>query len=496
MEQHPVPQDITGFQFKLIGDMTVKQFVYLAGGIVIAFVISRLDIHVFVKYPLLAFFAIGGAALAFLDVGRRPLDRIIASFFRSVYRDTRYVWKKSPLVPDILQESTFSVPTNPQPQTPDTSNKQMLEQFLESLPQKPKTNLDKVEDQKLNLIISNFKNLPFKKTPPPKYELKTPAPPYVSQQKNPVVPLASGYKTDTVLYPGQKIHFTPATNVRVRKLGSITAPVPTAPQPPPPKPPPAQIPARPPLSAKDYVVADSAGKLEKSTPLKKTVFVAPRNPSQQVPPKPSANPEEQKIYDLSQKNQALENQMRNIQAQVDKLRNEPLSPTTTAADFDRTLKNLLSSLQETERQRQAAVSELTMLKRKLEAQKTIVSPSLAPEEKPSVRFVSPITAKRAGLPIFDYAPNVINGIIIEPNGNVLSSVVLVVKDQKENPVRAFKSNKLGQFSIATPLPNGIYTIEVEKDGFDFDIIKLELKGEPVPPIEIKARPVPAMPEPS
>ncbi|EKD47460.1 MAG: hypothetical protein ACD_66C00049G0001, partial [uncultured bacterium] len=28
MEQHPVPQNVTGFQFKLIGDITLKQFAY------------------------------------------------------------------------------------------------------------------------------------------------------------------------------------------------------------------------------------------------------------------------------------------------------------------------------------------------------------------------------------------------------------------------------------------------------------------------------------
>ena len=105
MEQHPVPQDITGFQFKLIGDMTVKQFVYLAGGLVIAFVISRLNIISVIKYPLLAVFGIGGAALAFLDVGKRPLDRIVLSFFKSVYRETRFIWKKTPQIPDILLET-------------------------------------------------------------------------------------------------------------------------------------------------------------------------------------------------------------------------------------------------------------------------------------------------------------------------------------------------------------------------------------------------------
>ena len=34
LQQHPVPQHIASYEFKLIGDMTIKQFAYLAGGII------------------------------------------------------------------------------------------------------------------------------------------------------------------------------------------------------------------------------------------------------------------------------------------------------------------------------------------------------------------------------------------------------------------------------------------------------------------------------
>jgi len=36
MEQHPIPQQISSYQFKLVGDMTLAQFGKAAGGIVIA----------------------------------------------------------------------------------------------------------------------------------------------------------------------------------------------------------------------------------------------------------------------------------------------------------------------------------------------------------------------------------------------------------------------------------------------------------------------------
>ena len=35
METHPVPQNISSYEFRLVGDMTLKQFLYLAGGILL-----------------------------------------------------------------------------------------------------------------------------------------------------------------------------------------------------------------------------------------------------------------------------------------------------------------------------------------------------------------------------------------------------------------------------------------------------------------------------
>ena len=39
MQQHPVPQNVTQYQFRLVGDMTLKQFLELAGGMLLAYLI-------------------------------------------------------------------------------------------------------------------------------------------------------------------------------------------------------------------------------------------------------------------------------------------------------------------------------------------------------------------------------------------------------------------------------------------------------------------------
>jgi chromosome segregation ATPase len=108
------------------------------------------------------------------------------------------------------------------------------------------------------------------------------------------------------------------------------------------------------------------------------------------------------------------------------------------------------------------------------------------EEPPAVRVVKPQPAVGKMAPSLTSAPNVINGIVKDTNGMLLSNVILVVKDSNGQPVRALKSNKIGQFAISTPLPNGTYTIELESAGHAFDILQVEVAGKVMPPIEIRA----------
>ncbi|MBI4096296.1 MAG: PrgI family protein [Candidatus Levybacteria bacterium] len=101
MENHPIPQDVTGFQFKLIGDMTIKQFAYLAVGIVLAWILFQLPIILLIKLPFCLFFAFLGIGLAFLPVSGRPMDLMIANFIKALFRPTQFVYKKTgtPLFP-------------------------------------------------------------------------------------------------------------------------------------------------------------------------------------------------------------------------------------------------------------------------------------------------------------------------------------------------------------------------------------------------------------
>ena len=100
--------------------------------------------------------------------------------------------------------------------------------------------------------------------------------------------------------------------------------------------------------------------------------------------------------------------------------------------------------------------------------------------EPTLANIQPLTS----------VPNVITGIVVNEDGKTLDGVLLIIKNDKGDAVRAIKTNMIGQFMLSTPVLNGIYTIEVNSgkiEGQSFGIISVETKGEVLPPVEIRGR---------
>lgn len=94
MENHPIPQDITGFQFKLIGNMTIKQFAYLASGVIVGWILASIPITPFIKVPIALLFVLFGASLAFIPMAGRPMDVMIINFGKSFFAPTQFIYIK------------------------------------------------------------------------------------------------------------------------------------------------------------------------------------------------------------------------------------------------------------------------------------------------------------------------------------------------------------------------------------------------------------------
>ncbi|OGM10808.1 hypothetical protein A2Z22_02895 [Candidatus Woesebacteria bacterium RBG_16_34_12] len=109
-EQHPIPQQISAYQFKLVGDMTLKQFMQVAGGALISLLIYSSPLHPAIKWPLILISFLMGIALAFFPVEDRPLAKWIIIFFRSIYSPTIFIWKKTAQPTAYFQPEETQVP--------------------------------------------------------------------------------------------------------------------------------------------------------------------------------------------------------------------------------------------------------------------------------------------------------------------------------------------------------------------------------------------------
>ena len=345
MEQHPIPQAITTYKFKLVGDMTLKQFLELAFGIVTAWIIFNSGVNFFFKWTLGPVFAFLGFALAFLPVEDRPLDQWIINFVKAIYSPTQFIYRRQAKKLELLETVKRPAPTAPLVVRPGQS--QQLGEYLESLPPSSTSAFDAAEARYLEHVVNLFSAL-----------------------GNKVLPLQLGQT------PTKPLAKTGLRGVRVRQL------------------------LHPQMCLLPRAV----------------VFQAPEEPKQ------AAMPQLQKTQKPS----------------------VPVKPVIQA-----------------------------------------VKP-LIPQPQPKAPTTAPVFATNVILPQKPDRPNLIAGITLDRAGKIVPNVILEIRDNQGFPVRALKSNKLGQFFIATPLLAGIYQVSAEHTDHKFAIIKLEAKNEVIPPLKIQA----------
>jgi regulator of replication initiation timing len=208
-------------------------------------------------------------------------------------------------------------------------------------------------------------------------------------------------------------------------------------------------------------------------------------PELSVPPK--VIPKVQESREAEQKMAHLEDKLKTLQTELH----------TKTMTEDRILE-LQKQLTDLLSEKSTMQDELTKLRRQMDnAAQTApqpVTPAAQPSAaKPGQPTVSVITSRDAavkvGLPRLTNVPNVPTGIIKDDANNLLPGILVTVTNSESMPMRAFKTNKLGQFGASTPLPNGTYLVEIEdpRGRFTFDRAQITLNNVVLPPLEIIAK---------
>lgn len=356
MREHPVPQNVTSYEFHLIGNMTLKQFLELAAGIVIGVIIYQTNLPAVIKWPFIIFFAGLGALVAFVPFEGRPLDQWLVALLKAIYRPTEFYWRKSAKVPDYFTYIRTSK-TKVEEELDLTPVKQRrIQEYITTLPQKKQlSSIDALEIDRLNQVSSLFEQVVVTEV-------------VVTEQLE-----------------------KPDMNPQIRSLQPI-----------------------------DKIFEHEEAKAEKQQ--------AEYTPVQNIPE--VAVPEVAPVTIEEQTN------------------TQYVEPVETSAD--------IYSSATAEHQAPVSTQQIT-------------------------------TSQNLPFPAKPTQPNVVVGMIFDQYGKIVDNAIVEIVDQESMPVRAVKTNSIGQFFITTPLKNGVYFMNIEKNGLTFQTLQLTLEDTLLDPLEIRAQ---------
>jgi len=457
-QAHPIPQNVTNFEFHLVGDMTLKQFGYLASGLGLAFLVftTLSTVQPIIAWPIIIISSLMGAAFAFLPIQERPLDHWVGAFFKAIFKPTTLKYSSNILkAEDPLFNKRLShyVKTYLKSQT--------ILPPLPLLPTKTAAAVNELGGKKKESFMDKFKagqtsfGTPAHHLSPQAQPAPITGSPSVPQAPR-SAPTNGTVKNQVVAaIPLQPPTQTTSPSPGIVRNMQVINQLPTDPQP-----------AR-----------------FRPTPL---VTPSPNQPQsvQENPPiqKPAEDlkPEDlKKTVELAQDAQETQEEIVKIEASLSQIKQQAAQPGVDPKSYIEQFEDLLTNLQKLNEKASITAQELAKISKL----------PIAPQSLDAIQAQSAPPVKAKSIPTLKLTtfPNVINGIVTDSQGNYIEGAIVVAHDKQGLPVRALKSNKLGQFVAATPLPNGEYSIVVEKDNLSFDKVGIELNNEVLPPILVAAK---------
>ena len=96
-----VPQFIE-VEDKIFGPLTLRQFIYLAGGAGLSFIVYRTLPFIIAVIPILIILGFS-AALAFFKINNKPFLNTIEAAAKFYFKSKLYIWKKTDIPASVVQ---------------------------------------------------------------------------------------------------------------------------------------------------------------------------------------------------------------------------------------------------------------------------------------------------------------------------------------------------------------------------------------------------------
>ncbi len=534
--QHPVPQNVMDVEFRVIGDLTIRQLMYLFAGMVAVYSFYKTGLPTFWKY---IFISISGAlsiAVAFIPIQERGLDKWLVSFIKAMIAPTQMVWRKTYSPPAYFLADYAEIIKNEIITLTPAKSRNKLDEYLGQIPESM-TSLDKVESKRMEDIQFAFSkpyegNMPINVKPMvspslgmpsglryqepitetltipdidedenEEQEIKTQAEPKQEQKKEtPKMPERKEIQKSEIDSKMEMLRAIPKVIIKNESLNQV-----------------------------DRVMTNLPAELKGEINIKTTTRIPKTIVAESIKNlKSQESSLEKKVAELLDVTKKAKNEMQTepeakaqAQSRIDFFSEKFNKLKEEKEDLASELKKSSSNLENlTDNENKETLSiEVTDLKSKneqLTEHLTAIQKELFELKNPGKKFeeVSPdavqgqtqeqaqtqtpqpeINEQDVHLPphmrkktvqVADQKANIIHGVVKDKDGNLLESAVVIIKDANGDVMRALKTNQLGQFKTQTAVPNGGYTVEAIKGGQKFDIISVEAFGQPIRPINLIA----------
>ena len=386
MIEHPVPQNITSYEFRLVGSMTLKQFFELMIGLGLAYMVYTTNLYPLIKWPLVFLLGIFGVALAFVPIEERPLDQWFWAFIRAIYNPTKFYWRRTLKEPEVFSNDT--------------------------------TKLTRYKEDEDSLALA------------------------VSRKRS----RAEAY-LQSLSTPTQEMSVDVSEANRAAGILSLFDEV------------------RVPLQSIEVTPQRFSPESEK--------------PDLKLAPRRLHHANLQVEFEETNKSQ-LEDEKSTSLVQRKDGPVEVVAPPAVAVP--------IFSQQSTEPSLPQEIPQSYAVRdqREVSLPQALPSQEVVSGLEPDAHEV--VTSRALPFPNPPKAPNVLAGMVLDASGKLLENTIIEIRTEQGVPVRAIKSNKLGQFFTSSPLPTGIYQVFVEKPGYTFEPKKLSVNDTVIAPLEIQAKP--------
>ena len=478
-EQHAVPQNIMDVEFKLIGDLTMRQFVYILVFAGLAYIFYLVVPHPF-KYLFSTVSALLGIGLAFVPLQERGLDQWIMNFFHSVYSPTQRVWHKEVVLPTAFGYQNLAMVHQELITLAPTSSRRRLEEYLEVQDSTQVIDvLDIPEQEFANKIREAFGDVANMPSVTAKTAI-TQVPAIADKKKITKAVPAKVASTEKKPVPPKSKEIPQKIVPKVQpKAGHAPA-----------KAPPVSL--HVPKTKLDIIKSRLGGRMKSSGRSISSPLTPDRHSGRVFT---NLAPGQGQLILPIRRERVLKT-------------SEELAVDETMREKAKQLRQLISQAKEVKEHRNNVVKSVVLSEDKplesakkpqkdrrnmsssFEREKALGdSDKLAVKAPPKSTFKSATSSNpKPVVSSKTVEGNIIKGVIKNNLGNIMEGVVVLIKNVRGEPVRALKTNALGAFAISNALSNGSYSVEVDstkKTEVTFDIISVELRGGPLDPLEIQ-----------